>query len=49
MEGPSYWEYLKHLSDLGKISSQFAYGKDKKIQWTMKDFKEIDEDLDLPF
>ncbi len=55
MEGPSYWSYLKHLSDFGKISSQFAYGKDKKIQWTMKDYMEIYEDLDsnpdlgLPF
>ena len=44
-----YWDRLKELADDGKISSQFPYTKDKKVQWTTDDIEHIKADLELPF
>jgi len=49
MEGPAFWDYLKRMENEGKISSQYAYNKDKSIRWTVEDIKALEADLELPF
>jgi hypothetical protein len=49
LEKTTYWDFLKRLEREKKISSQYPMNKDKKIQWTGKDYEAIKYDLELPF